>query len=63
MNVSSVGSPAQYMPANASSASSGAVMGKVLSQEKADGQEAEDLIASASPQTSGSTGSNVNTYA
>ncbi len=61
MNVSSVGSPAQYAPANLSSATSGAVMGKVLSQEKTDGQEAEDLIASASPQTSG--GHAVSVYA
>jgi hypothetical protein len=62
MNVSSVGSPAQYMNSvDSSDGVSGSVAEKVLSQVKQDGEEALDLIHSAAPQ--GSTGQNLNVYA
>jgi hypothetical protein len=53
MNVSNVGSPAQYLSAlDPDSGVSGSVAVKVLQQEKTDGQDEEDLIQSASQQPS-----------
>jgi hypothetical protein len=47
MNISSVGSSAQYMAQAASDSEGVAVMGKVLDQQKAEGQDTVELIASA----------------
>ncbi len=49
MNISSVSSSLQSSMLNASGSTAGAVMGKVLDQEKTDGQDAEALIESAAP--------------
>jgi len=55
MNIQSVGSSMQSSMENAQGATAGAVMSKVLDQEKIDGQDAIDLIDSAAqPSSSGS---------
>jgi len=62
MNISSVGSPAQYVAQlDPGSGVSAAVAGKELGQVKIDGEEALDLIQSADPSTDG--GHSVSVYA
>lgn len=54
MNISSAASPAQYATMNSPSTESAAVVDKVLDQEKTDGQDTVELIASAAPPRAGS---------
>ncbi len=54
MNIQSLGSSMQSSMESAQGATAGAVMTKVLDQEKIDGQDAIDLIDSAKPASSGS---------
>jgi hypothetical protein len=49
MNISSVGSSLQYMAAAGTDTEGALVMGKVLDQAKVEGQDTQELIASAAP--------------
>jgi hypothetical protein len=61
MNISSIGSSVQYATLSANNEASAAVVGKVLDQEKTDGQNAVQLIDSADPK--GSSGHSLSVYA
>jgi hypothetical protein len=54
VNITSVGSTLQSSLLNADGPTSGAVMTKVLDQEKVNGQDAVDLIDSAEPKSDSS---------